>query len=78
MQYVPGAYTSHLLLRGSSFLSCVAYYHPKRFSKHNFLDVAYAPLEGHFSLNAVNSLSAKLLGYPVFGNWHIFNEPNAG
>ena len=77
MQYVLGADTSHLLLRGSSFLFRLAYYHPKRFSKYAFLDVAYAPLEGHFSLNAVNSQSEELLGYPVFGNWHSFNEPNA-
>ena len=69
---------SHLLFRGSSFLSRLAYYHPERFSKYAFLDVAYAPPRGHFSIDVVNEQSEKLLGYPVFGYWPFFNEPNAG
>jgi len=63
---------------GSSFLSRLACYHPERFSKYAFLDVAYAPPRGRFSVDAVNEQSEKLLGYPVFGYWHFFNEPNAG
>ena len=68
---------SHLLLRGSSFLSRLSYYHPERFSKYAFLDVAYAPPMGHFSIDALNERTERLLGYPIFGYWHFFNEPDA-
>ena len=66
------------MCRGSLFLARFHYYYPERFTKYAFLDVAYAAPRVPFSVDAVNEFSQKLVGYPIFGYWHFFNDPKAG
>ena len=53
-------------------------YHPSRFTKFAFLDIAYNPPSGPFSIDAINEATEKGLGYPIFGYWHFFNDEDAG
>ena len=65
--------------RGSTFLSRLANYHPTRFTKFAWLDVAYKPPTGEpFSAEAVNEATEKALGYPIFGYWLFFRDDDAG
>ena len=66
-----------LFLRGSFLVSRLANYFPERFLKFVFLDVAYQAPTGHFSLDAINDMSEKALGYPIFGYWYFFNDAEA-
>ena len=66
------------MCRGSLFLARFHFYYPERFTKYAFLDIAYAAPRVPFSVDAVNEFSQKLIGYPIFGYWHFFNDPKAG
>lgn len=68
---------TRLLIRGSFLVSRLANYFPERFLKFVFLDVAYQPPTGPFNLDAINDMSEKMLGYPVFGYWYFFNSADA-
>ncbi|KAL6716818.1 hypothetical protein ACLMJK_004730 [Lecanora helva] len=63
---------------GSFLLSRMVNYHPTRFLKYIFLDVAYSPPTGAFDLDAINATTEKALGYPIFGYWYFFNDADAG
>lgn len=63
--------------RGSRLISRLANYFPERFLKFAFLDVAYQPPTGNFNVDAINDMSEKMLGYPIFGYWYFFNDAEA-
>lgn len=66
-----------LFIRGSFLVSRLANYFPERFLKFVFLDIAYQVPTGHLDVDAINDMSEKMLGYPVFGYWKFFNSADA-
>ncbi|KAL9128269.1 MAG: hypothetical protein Q9217_003031 [Psora testacea] len=64
---------------GSTFLSRLANYYPDRFTKFCWMGVGYtAPTDEDFSVGAINEMTKKTIGWPVFGYWHFFNDEDAG
>ncbi|CAL8579872.1 hypothetical protein XPA_005602 [Xanthoria parietina] len=64
---------------GSFLLGRLANYHPARFAKLAFLDIAYAPPNADgFSVDPINERTTKMIGYPVFGYWHFFKDEDSG
>ena len=67
------------ITRGSNFLYRLANYHPQRFTKFAWLDIAYnPPTNDSFSAEAINEATEKELGYPIFGYWLFFRDDDAG
>ena len=62
-------------LRGSWVLSRIANYYPDRFLALAWLTIAYSSPSDRFSVDAINAYSEEKLGYPVFGYWEFFNDP---
>ena len=58
-------------------MSRLANYFPERFISFAFLDVAYQAPSRPFSVDAINEMTEKMLGYAIFGYWHFFNDPDA-
>lgn len=67
----------NLACSGSFLLSRLANYFPERFISFAFLDVAYQAPSGPFSVEAINQFAEKTFGYPTFGYWLFFNDPDA-
>ncbi|KAL8753641.1 MAG: hypothetical protein Q9199_004908 [Rusavskia elegans] len=64
---------------GSFLLGRLANYHPARFSKFAFLDIAYAlPNAEGFSVDPINEMTTQMIEYPVFGYWHFFKDEDSG
>lgn len=62
-------------------LSCLVVYYGDRFSKLVFLSVGFNPPGAGMNreeLDHVNTTTEKMFGYPCFGYWYFFNEPDAG
>ncbi|RDW78404.1 hypothetical protein BP5796_06256 [Coleophoma crateriformis] len=67
-------------------LSSLVIYHGDRFTKLVFVSVAFMPPKvgkdgqtmDYETLLQVNAATEKMLGYPCFGYWFFFNEPDAG
>lgn len=71
--------TKLISIRGSILLSRLANYHPTRFTKFAWIDVAYQPpTDQKFSVEAINEMTTKALGYPIFAYWLFFNDADAG
>ncbi|TVY80775.1 Bifunctional epoxide hydrolase [Lachnellula suecica] len=62
---------------GSGLLSRVYNHYPERFSALVFAAVSYIE-PGPFDLDAINAMTEQTFGYPVYGYWKFFNEPDAG
>jgi len=67
----------NLARSGSFLMSRLANYFPERFISFAFLDVAYQAPSGPFSVEAINEITEKTCGYPIFGYWYFFNDPDA-
>ena len=66
-------------IRGSLFLSRLATYYPDRFTKFCWIDVGYnVPTGEEFSIDAVDEMAKQIIGWPIFGYWHFFNDEDAG
>ncbi|KAF2462797.1 alpha/beta-hydrolase [Lindgomyces ingoldianus] len=61
---------------GCGILGMLANRYPERLSALVFMAVPYTP-PGTFDLDAFNSFTESLFGYPVFGYWQFFNESDA-
>jgi soluble epoxide hydrolase/lipid-phosphate phosphatase len=62
--------------RGSVLLSRLWNNYPQYFLSLVFLAVPYTP-PGPFDLDAVNAMTEEFFGYPIYGYWKFFNEPDA-
>lgn len=67
----------NLVRSGSFLLSRLANYFPERFISFAFVDVAYQAPSGPFSVETINEITEKTFGYPTFGYWYFFNDPDA-
>jgi len=66
---------------GTYLLSQLAIYNQDRISKYVFVSAPFGgPNKGMNleTLNAINTSTEQMLGYPVFGYWYLFNEETAG
>jgi soluble epoxide hydrolase/lipid-phosphate phosphatase len=60
---------------GSTCAARLYNYHPSRVSGMVLLNVAYqAPSRKAFDLDAVNQMTAKVFGYPIFSYWYLFTS----
>ena len=65
--------------RGSFVLSRLANYYPERFIKFCWMDVGYAVPTGKvWDTDAIDKIAEQILGAPIFGYWHFFNDEDAG
>lgn len=66
---------------GTYLLSQLAIYSQDRIDKFVFVSAPFTSPAGGLNaqrLNALNSATQQMIGYPVFGYWHFFNDERAG
>jgi soluble epoxide hydrolase/lipid-phosphate phosphatase len=63
--------------KGSTFLSALYVWAPKRFEKLAFLSVGYSPPGTFTDIDAINAQSQVQLGYMQLGYWYFFNSYDA-
>ncbi|KAF2126228.1 alpha/beta-hydrolase [Dothidotthia symphoricarpi CBS 119687] len=62
---------------GAGCASRLYNFYPNRVDGVVLLNVAYgAPTRDKFDLDAVNKMTEKAFGYPVFSYWHLFTAPD--
>jgi len=68
---------SDLSKRGSAILARFAQFRPHRFLAYAFLAGGFSA-GGAFDLDAINSITEKMLGRSTLGYWKSFDEEDAG
>lgn len=63
---------------GSTFLSRVVVWHPKRFSRLAFISAPYSAPGMFFDVDGLNAQGLAQLGYMQLGYWYFLNSYDAG
>jgi soluble epoxide hydrolase/lipid-phosphate phosphatase len=62
---------------GSTFAARLYQYHPERVAGLVNINVPYTPLSrSPFDLDAVNAMTEKIFGYPIWMYWYLFTAPD--